>query len=154
MENAVPIVTIERIAVSSFLPKIFDIASPSCAARAVPINLQIKPQGQIGPNRSRPLSCWSLAPAPRFEEAPRLQLKLSSPYPVTGEFLNNIRIHGLGIGYIQFALRDRAIALLGKAAPVQRRRQSRIDLQGGVEIGNGIFCLPALQVDEAAAVES
>src|SRR5260370_5366110 len=121
MESAAPTVTIEvtieRIAVSIFLPKTFDIASPSCAARAVAIKSANKPQRtnrfQIGPDRPRPLSGWSLAPARGFGEAPRLNLKLSSPYPVTGEFLNNIRIHGLGIGYIQFALRNRAIALLG-----------------------------------------
>src|SRR5205823_3060704 len=81
------------------------------------------------------------------------QLKLWSTYPVVREFLNDIRIHRLGIGDIQIALRSQAVALLGKAPTVQRRRQSRIDLESGVKIGNRIFRQSALQVDEAAAVE-
>src|SRR5207248_11178025 len=105
--------------------------------------------------------CWVVsatsrlcpAPVPGFEQVPAPPLKLLSIYPVTGEFLSNIRVHGLGIGDIQFTLRDSPAALFGEATPVQRGRQSRIDLQGRVEIGNRILGLSALQVDEAAAVE-
>src|SRR3984957_17832437 len=74
-------------------------------------------------------------------------------YPVTREFLNDIRIHGLGVVYIQFALGNRAVALLGKAPAVQRRGQSGIDPERGVKIGDGVFSLPALQVNKTAAVE-
>src|SRR5258708_31968869 len=38
-ESAAPIARSERIAVRLLLPDIFDIASPSCPLRAVPINL-------------------------------------------------------------------------------------------------------------------
>src|ERR1700674_3937014 len=82
-----------------------------------------------------------------------LHLKLLSLYPVIGEFLRNIRVHGLGVVYIQIASRNRAVALLGQPPAVQRGGQSRVDLEGGVEIGNGILGLSALQVDQAPAVE-
>src|ERR1700730_3354299 len=90
---------------------------------------------------------------PRFEGTPGLYLKLSSLSPVIREFLRDIRIHRLGVVYIQVAFRNRAVALLGQPSPVQRRGQSRVDLEGGVEIGNGILGLPAFQVDQAPAVE-
>src|SRR5438445_3231969 len=76
-----------------------------------------------------------------------------STYPVTCEFLDDIRVHRLGIGYIQIALGNRAIPLLGEAAPVERGGQPRIDLQGGIEIDDGVSGRPALQVDQAAAVQ-
>src|ERR1700733_2273058 len=109
---------------------------------------QIRRRGiKSAANRSRP---WLLPESlvaggcPGVQELRPFTAKLSSMHPVTGEFLDNIRNHGLGIGNIQFALRNRAIALLGEAAPVQRRGQSRIDLEGGVKIGNGVFGHPAL----------
>src|ERR1700753_1938371 len=81
------------------------------------------------------------------------QLKFWSIYPVADEFLDDIRIHGLGVGDIHLAFRRRAVALLGKTAPVQRRGQSRIDLEGGVEIGDRVLGLPALQIEKSPAVQ-
>src|SRR5580693_7612336 len=78
---------------------------------------------------------------------------MSSTDPVTREFLDNIRVHGFRVGYIQFALGNRAVVLLGEAAPVERRGQSRIDLEGGIKVGNRVLGLPALEIDEAAAVQ-
>src|SRR5487761_1719929 len=74
-------------------------------------------------------------------------------YSVTFEFLDDIRIHGLGMGYIQIAFGDRAEPLSGKAAPVERGGQSGIDPQGGVVIGNGVLVPPALEVGKPPAVQ-
>src|ERR1700761_4436973 len=82
-----------------------------------------------------------------------LQLKFWSIYPVAGEFLDDIRIHGLGVGDIHIAFGGRAVALLGKAAPIQRRGQSWIDPERRVEIGDRVLGLPALQIQQSAAVQ-
>jgi len=82
-----------------------------------------------------------------------MQKNRRSLHPVIGEFLDDIGVHRLGIVDVQVAFRNRAVALLGKAAAVQRRRQPRVDFQRGVEISDCILVLPALEVDEAAAVE-
>src|SRR6202044_943614 len=82
-----------------------------------------------------------------------VSLKLLSMYPVTREFLNDIWIHGFGVVYIQFALGNRAVTLLGKPPAVQRRRQSGIDPERGVKVGDGVFRLSALQVNKPAAVQ-
>ena len=73
--------------------------------------------------------------------------------PVTRKFLDNIRVHGFRIGYIQFALGNRAVVLLGEATPVERRGQSRINLEGGIKIGNRVLGHSALQIHQTAAVE-
>src|SRR6185437_4763351 len=95
----------------------------------------------------------SLAPARSSRQALVLPVQFRSIYPVTGVFLDDIRIHGLGIGDIEIALRNRAVALLGKAAPVERGSQSRIDLESGVEIGDRVLGLPVLQVEQSPAVQ-
>ena len=68
-------------------------------------------------------------------------------YPVTCEFLHDVRVHGLGIGNVNIAFRNGTVALLGKAPSVQRRREPRIELQRGVEIGDRVLVLPALEVE-------
>jgi hypothetical protein len=50
-ENAAPTVTIERIAVKALIPDILDIASPSCAASAVPKLIANKPRNKSVVNR-------------------------------------------------------------------------------------------------------
>src|SRR3954451_24664829 len=99
--------------------------------------------------------CFTLVwtPRHRVRGAASLHPKKSLLHPVIGEFLDNIGVHRLRIVDIQVAFRNRAVAFLGKAATVERRRQSRVDLEGGVEISNCILVLAALQVDEAAAVQ-
>ena len=117
------------------------------------MDLAGQPPAHIEPHSAAALSALSPAP-PRVRGSARSSLsRISSMYAVTREFLDDIRIHRLRIGDIQVALRNRAVALLGEAPPVQRRGQPRIDLQGGVEIGNRVLGQPALQVDKATAVE-
>src|SRR5262249_37457737 len=81
------------------------------------------------------------------------QTQISLAYPVTVEFLDDIRVHGLGIGYIQIALRNRAAALPGKTSSIERRGQAWIDSKRRVEIGDGVFRQSALQVNQTTAVE-
>src|SRR5450631_4314778 len=143
-ESAAPIVRIDSSAPKFLRPNTFDIAGPSCATSAIANNLRSLPRA-IGSRLPRLLS---LAPAARFDCGRGFtDLKSFSAHPVACEFFHNIRIHGLGIGYIQFALRNRAIALLGEAAPVQRRRQPRIDLERRIKIRDCVLYLPALQVE-------
>ena len=146
-DSAAPIVTIERIAVRLLLPG----QSSTLPVPPAP-SARFKYICKWPRNCQSRLSSICLGRRPGFEGRQSFNSNTST-HPVTREFLDNIRIHRLGVGYIEFAFRNRAVALLGKAAPVQRRGQPRIDLQRGVEIGDGVLGLPALQVDQAAAVE-
>src|SRR6516225_11711768 len=77
----------------------------------------------------------------------------ASADPVAVELLDNVGVHGLGIGYIQIAFGNRADALLGKAPSIQGRGQPRIDSQRRIEIGNGVFRQATLEVNKATAVQ-
>src|ERR1700730_3634146 len=151
IESTAPIVRSERTAIRLFPPEIFDIAGSSLRAVARFQWILRSAAAQLNRNRPPHPPHLSSAPAPRFALGPVLP-KLSSTHPVTRKFLDNIRVHGLRIGDVHLALGHRAVPLLGKAPPVERRRQPRIDLQGGVEIRGRVFGLPALEVDKATAV--
>jgi len=77
-------------------------------------------QNSRGPKSIAAVPCLSSVPAWRFEEVSAAQLKMSSMDSVTCKFLDNIRVHRFRIGYIQFAFGNRAVVLLGEAAPVER----------------------------------
>src|ERR1700732_4377816 len=86
--------------------------------------------------RGTPLPCFVAGAGSAVQGKRRVhQPKFSSTHPIVGKFLRNVRIHRLGIGYVHCAFGNRAVALLGKAASVQRGSQSRIDPEGGVKIG-------------------
>src|SRR6476620_2684365 len=131
--NAAPIVTAERIAVSFCFAKMSNIASPSCAVHAAPNQFANTAAGHPFPAHTIRL-VW--ATGLRVRRQRRRRGPESSLHPVIGEFLDNVRIHRLGIGDVQLALRNRTVALLGKATAIERGGQSRVDLQGGVKIGN------------------
>src|SRR2546429_353034 len=120
-ESAAPIVMIESTAKRFFLPDIFNMVSPSSATCAVSIILRISHGINWSRNsrgRGYPLVC--VARRPRGSgPGPRKELKFLSAHSVIVEFLDNIRVHRLGVGNIQIALRNRAIALLGEPASVQ-----------------------------------
>src|SRR5450830_134496 len=67
--------------------------------------------------------------------------------------LNYFCINCLRCRNIYIATRAVALLLLGDASAMQRTRQLRIALQGGVVIGNGVVELTELKISEAASVE-
>src|SRR5262249_1734060 len=86
-------------------------------------------------------------------DGPACSAPTSLAYAVTFELLGDVGVHRLGVGYIQIALGNRAVALLRKSPAVQRRGQAGIDLQCRVEAGDGVFGRTAFQIDEPAAVK-
>ena len=62
--------------------------------------------------------CLSSVPAWRFEEVSAAQLKMPSMDSVTGKFLDDIRVHGLGVIDVDFAIGNGATALSRQTAPV------------------------------------
>src|ERR1700761_3167043 len=90
---------------------------------------------------------------PRGSRKPATATQINLPYPVTVELLDDVGVHGLGIGYIHIALGNRAIPLLGEPPTIEGGTQPRIDPQRRVEIGDGIFRQSALEVNQTAAVQ-
>src|SRR5246127_3519998 len=150
-ESAAPMVRIERIALRFRVPNNFVIASPSYRDVARFPNILMTIAAENGRDQNNlPICLRRLPPGSRIAPA---QTQISLAYPVTVELLDDIRVHGLGIGYIQIALGNRAAALLGQTPSIERGGQARIDSERRVEIGDGVFRQSALQVNQAAAVE-
>jgi hypothetical protein len=130
----------ERAAIKTLVVEILDIEIPDIAN---------PPCGRVqaGSVRAAPF-------AGAFGEVRRSRrIRVFSVHPVAGKFLYNIRVHGLCVVDVHFAVRNGAAALSSQTASVQRRSQARIDSERGVKIGDGVLGQSALEVDEPSAVE-
>ena len=103
---------VEKSAVRFLLPDMFDIASVSCGPVRGFNGFAYQPRAR------------SIAAAPALFGLPGgskrgrpLNPRGCSMDPVTRKFLDNIRVHGFRIGYIQFALGNRAVVFLARPRP-------------------------------------
>src|ERR1700747_3121428 len=108
-------------------------------------------RGQNGRGRYYLPVC--LRPLPRGSRLPETATRFNLPYPVTVELLDDVGVHGLGIGYIHIALGNRACPLLGEPPTIEGGAQPRIDPKRRVEIGDRVFRQSALEVNQAAAIQ-